>query len=80
MRDNHIEKGPLSQNHTAALMIGEDGVSQPTPEITVQHNTFLVEGNYNSFLVNNLTATNAVLVGNVLEGNAKALHGDGSVK
>ncbi len=80
MRDNEIQKGPKSGNHTAALVVGEDGVSQPTEEITVVHNTFLVEGSYNSYLVNNLTATEAVLVGNILQGNAKALRGDGSVK
>ena len=79
MRDNHIQKGPKSENHTAALMIGEEGVSQPTPEITVENNTFLVEGSYNAFLVNNLTATEARLKGNVLKGNAKALRGDGTV-
>ncbi len=80
MRNNHIQKGPRSENHTAALMIGEDGVRQPTPEITIDHNTFLVEGTYNSFLVNNITATEAKLTGNILQGNAKALHGDGEVR
>jgi hypothetical protein len=80
VRGNHIQKGPKSQNHTAALMIGEEGVSQPTPEITVEQNTFVVEGSYNSFLVDNMTATEATLRGNILQGNAKALHGDGSVK
>jgi hypothetical protein len=80
LRDNTIQKGPRSENHTAALMIGEEGVTQPTPEILVEHNVFLVEGSYSSFLVNNLSATAAVLRGNTLKGNAKALHGDGSVK
>jgi hypothetical protein len=80
VRDSHIQKGPLSENHTAALKIGAEGVSQPTPEITVEHNTFLVEGNYNSWLVDNITATEAKLKGNTLQGNARALHGDGSVQ
>lgn len=80
LRDNKIQKGPKSENHTAALMIGSEGVSQPTPEIIVEHNTFLVEGDYNSFLVVNMTATEAKLVGNTLQGNAKALRGDGTVK
>ena len=31
-------------------------------------------------IVDNLTATEATLVGNTLQGNAKALHGDGTVK
>jgi hypothetical protein len=80
LRDNTIQKGPRSENHTAALMIGEEGVTQPTPEIIVEHNTFRVEGGYSSYLVFNLTPTRAVLTGNTLQGNASPLHGDGSVK
>jgi hypothetical protein len=80
LRGNTIEKGPKSENHTAALMIGAEGVTQPTPEIIVEDNRFLVDGNYRAFLVYNLTATAAVLRGNTLQGNAMALHGDGSVK
>ena len=80
VRDTHIQKGPRSQNHSAAIMIGAEGVSQPTPEIVVEGNVFLVEGSYTSYLVNNVTATEASLRGNTLQGNARALHGDGSVK
>jgi hypothetical protein len=80
VRDSHIEKGPKSENHTAAIMIGAEGVSQPTQEITVQNNVFQVDGDYESFLVDNLTATEAALKGNKLAGGAKALHGDGDVE
>ena len=80
LRDSHIQKGPKSENHTAALMIGAEGVTQRTSEITVENNVFRVEGSYNSYLVNNMTATEAQLKGNKLEGNAKALHGDGNVE
>ena len=80
LRDSHIQKGPKSENHTAALVVGSEGVTQPTPEIIVEHNTFLVEGDYNSFLVWNLTATEAELKGNILQGNAKPLRGDGKVQ
>jgi hypothetical protein len=80
LRDNHIQKGPKAENHSAALVIGSEGVTQPTPEIIVEHNTFLVEGDYNSYLVWNLTATEAVLKGNILKGNAKPLRGDGTVQ
>jgi hypothetical protein len=79
LRDTHIQKGPKAENHTAALVIGSEGVTQPTPEIIVEHNTFLVEGDYNSFLVFNLTATEADLKGNILQGNAKPLRGDGVI-
>ena len=79
VRDNKIQKGPKSGNHSAGVMIGSEGVTQPTPQILVAHNTFLVQGDYNSFLVVNMTATEAKLIGNTLQGNAKALRGDGSV-
>jgi hypothetical protein len=80
VRDTHIQKGPRSQNHSAAIAIGAEGASQPTPDIVVEGNVFLVEGNYHSFLVNNLTATQASLSGNTLQGNAESLHGNGIVK
>ncbi len=80
LRGTTIEKGPKSENHTAALTIGSEGVNQPTPEITVENNDFTVDGTYSSFLVNNLTATAARLVGNTLHGNARPLRGDGTVR
>ncbi len=80
LRDNHIQKGPKSENHSAALMIGEEGVTRSTPEIIVDHNTFVVDGTYKSYLVFNLTATEAVLTGNTLQGNALPFHGDGILK
>jgi hypothetical protein len=80
LRDSKIEKGPKSENHTAALIIGEEGVNQRTPEITVENNTFTVDGDYSSFLVDNRTATDAQLKGNKMIGEgAKPLHGDGDV-
>jgi hypothetical protein len=80
VRDSHIQKGPKSGNHTAAIMIGEEGSIQPTPEIVVEHNTFLVEGDYESALVDNRTTTGAVLKGNTLRGRGAALRGNGSAK
>ena len=80
MRDTHIEKGPKSENHTAAVMIGAEGVTQRTPEITLTNNVFQVDGNYTSFLLANGTATEAELKGNKLIGGARALRGDGKVE
>lgn len=80
LRDNHIEKGPRSENHMAAVMIGEEGATQPTPDIIVEHNTFRVDGSYESFLLGNRTPTVAVLTGNTSQGNAQALLGPGRVK
>ena len=74
-----IEKGPRSENHTGAIVIGMEGVTQPTREIIVEHNSFRVDGDYSSFLVVNMTATGAVLTGNKLSGPAQPLRGDGEV-
>jgi hypothetical protein len=79
MSGNLLEKGPKNQNHTAAIMIGEEGVNQPTPEVTFQHNVFTNDGPPTSF-VRNITATPAQLTGNTLKGNrVTPLSGDGTV-
>ena len=79
-RGNTIEKGPKSENHTGAIVIGMEGVTQPTREIIIENNTFRVDGNYSSYLLYNQTATEAVLKGNRLSGSARPLHGDGQVQ
>ncbi len=79
-RGNTIEKGPHAENHTAAIMIGSEGVTQPTPEIIVQNNTFRKDGDYPTIFVDNLTATEAQLSGNKIIGNSiTPLKGDGRV-
>jgi hypothetical protein len=77
---NTMEKGPRSGNHTAAISIGAEGVDQPTQEIVVRDNHFTNDGDYNTAFVNNVTATEAVLRGNVLHGSVDALRGDGSTQ
>jgi hypothetical protein len=78
VRDDTLEKGPKSENHAAAIAIGEEGVNQPTPEITVTNNTFRNDGDYKTALVWNVTATPATLTGNKLSGAVNPLKGDGS--
>jgi hypothetical protein len=80
VRDSTLEKGPMAENHTAAIMVGSEGVDQPTPEILVENNTFRNDGDYSTFLLVNRTATEAVVQGNKISGAAKALLGDGSVR
>jgi len=80
VRDNTLEKGPKSENHTTAISIGAEGVTHPTPEITVTNNNFRNDGNYQTALVWNLTATPAMLKGNKLSGSVIPLKGDGSVQ
>lgn len=80
-RGNTIVKGPVAENHTAAIMIGSEGVDQPTPEIVVENNTFRNDGTYPTIFVDNLTATPAKLAGNKISGVGPVtpLKGDGQV-
>jgi hypothetical protein len=81
VQDTRIEKGPKSENHVAGVIVGEEGVTQRTPEIRVERNVFQVDADYPSNLVRNLTATEAALQGNRLVGaSAHALLGDGTVQ
>jgi hypothetical protein len=79
VRGSVLEKGPKAENHTAFIMIGEEGVTQPTPEILVEDNTATNDGTYPTTLVHNGTATEAVVKGNHLSSRITALYGDGSV-
>lgn len=79
VRDNTLEKGPKAENQTA-IAIGEEGVAQPTPEITITDNNFRNDGSHQTTLVWNLTATPAVLKGNKLAGSVIPLKGDGRMQ
>ena len=63
----------------AAIVIGAEGVSQPTRELLFENNTFRNDGGWETIFVRNLTATDAVLRNNRFEGRVKPLDGDGSV-
>ncbi len=79
VRNNTLEKGPQAENHMAAIVIGDEGVTQPTPEITITNNTFTNDmPSHRTAFVNNDTATEAQLKGNHLHGSVDALRGDGS--
>ena len=80
VRGNTIEKGPKAENHTAMIMIGSEGVTQPTREITIENNTVRNDGNFPTTFVYNMTATEAVLKGNKLIGAIEPLHGEGTVQ
>ncbi len=79
VRDSTLTKGPEAQNHSGAIVIGTEGVTQPTREITIANNTFRNAGSYPTSFVWNLTATDAMLTGNRISGKAKPLQGDGKV-
>lgn len=80
IRGNTMQKGPEAENHSAAISIGAEGVTQPTREIVVDGNTFRNDGSWNTFFVNNVTATDAMLTGNRLSGSVRPLNGDGRVR
>ena len=80
VQGNTIQKGPNAENHTSAIMIGAEGVTNPTREILIEKNTFKNTGDYDTYFVVNMTATEATLKGNKLSGRVKPLKGDGSVQ
>lgn len=80
VRNNVIEKGPKAENHSAIISIGEEGVNQPTPEISIDNNTVRNDGDFMTTFVVNVTATKAILKGNKLSGRVTPLRGDGVVE
>jgi pectate lyase len=81
LRDNTMEKGPLAENHSAAVSIGAEGVENRTRQILIENNRFRLDAPYQTVFVRNLTATPAQLVGNRLTGGKiKPLQGDGDVR
>jgi hypothetical protein len=79
VRDNSLEKGPKAENHTAAIAIGAEGVTHPTPEITLTNNNLRNDGDYETALLWNLTATPATLKGNQFSGSVIPLKDDGGL-
>ena len=67
IRHNRMEKGPHSGNAGTAIMLGAEGVTNPTPAIRIIDNVFHDDGAPTVF-VRDLTATQAQLSGNVLAG------------
>jgi hypothetical protein len=78
MRDNVLQKGPKSSNHTTAVSVGEEGVEQPTEEITIAGNKFANDMKRRTLFVLNVTATEAKLTGNAFSGQVVPLSGNGS--
>jgi nitrous oxidase accessory protein NosD len=74
---NTLEKGPKCSNHSAAVVIGAEGVTQRTPEIVVRRNKFANDQTNETIFVRNMTATEAVLEGNTITGKVVVLAGDG---
>ena len=72
---NALEKGPEAENHCCAIQIGEEGVRNPTPFITVQDNSLVNDSPEKVIFVKNNTTTPATLTGNKLTGKIMPLVG-----
>ena len=68
MRDNILEKGPKSENNMAAVILGEEGNSNATPEIILERNRFSNDIPMETVFVRNFTGTVAILKNNVVTG------------
>jgi len=78
MTGNTLEKGPATQNPTAAISIGEEGGNRPPAEVVIKDNAFTNDGPPTIF-VRNMAKTPARLSGNVVNGPVRKLVGPGSV-
>ena len=56
---NKMEKGKKAENQANAIMIGAEGVTQPTDELVFRNNTFTNDQDRPTTFVHNLTATPA---------------------
>jgi hypothetical protein len=76
---NKLEKGQHSGNQGNTIMIGSEGVDQPTDEITIHDNNFTNSQGRGTVFVTNRTATDADISGNKFTGQVTPLEGDGKV-
>ncbi len=69
LRNNVIEKGPRTENHIAAISIGEESKRNSTEELIIERNTFVNDYAGTTIFVRNSTPIPARLIGNTLTGN-----------
>lgn len=79
VQNNTMEKGPNAENHTTAIMIGEEGVTHLSPRFIIKDNRFTNDLSVPTYFVDNITRGEAILTGNVFKGKVKPLGGLGSV-
>jgi hypothetical protein len=68
IQGNTLEKGPKAENHSAAIIIGEEGVTHLSPQFIIKDNTFINDMPYPTNFVNNITRGEAILTGNKFKG------------
>ena len=79
MENNVLQKGRLTSNSGAAVVIGAEGVKHPTPRLMFKKNRFSSRLDSVTIFVRNLTNTDAILEGNQIFGGVAPLSGKGSV-
>jgi hypothetical protein len=75
-----LEKGPKSDNPIAAVMIGEEGLSNPTQSIELLDNQFRNDMARPTIFLRNGTHVSAELVGNRISGRVVMLDGAGTIR
>lgn len=80
MEGNRLEKGSLTSNAIAAVVIGAESAKQNTIELTIKNNKFVSNLGRQTSFVRNLTETRAVLIENQIFGTGIALSGKGDVR
>ena len=80
MRRNILEKGPRSDNSMAAVILGEEGNTNVSPELIIESNSFTNDMRQPTVFVRNLTGTAAVLRENVLAGHVLPLEENRTVR
>ena len=68
VRNTGFEKGPMAENHSAMIMIGDEDITQPPGEITIVNNRARNDGNFQTAFVENMTKASVTLKDNILSG------------
>ncbi|MBV1799982.1 hypothetical protein [Siccirubricoccus sp. G192] len=80
LQGNEMRKGPRSGNPGVAVIVGAEGVTQPTQSLRLLDNRFTNLQPWRTVFLRNLSDTPAELQGNVLRGPVVALEGPGQVR
>ncbi len=79
MEGNILEKGPMTDNPLGAVVIGAEGVTQPTGPLLLIRNVFTNRLERETAFLVNMSPARAVLKGNRLTGKITPLVGSGAV-
>ncbi len=66
--DTLMQKGPHSGNHSAAIMIGEEGLKNPTTSLILRDNTVINNTGHPTVFVHSLARTPVTLIDNSFTG------------